>query len=116
MDKSLKPQGYAALITGTLVIGTSAIWMKSASVPGPVSSFYRMSLGALVLTIPFLRNLRNNPIEKKYVLLAILAGMVFGIDIAAWSTGVMLSGATVPTLMSNVAPVWVGILTRFCVN
>lgn len=111
MEKQGSSRAYGALFLGTLIIGSSAIWMRAADVPGPVSSFYRMGIGALVLTIPFLRNLRHRQLDRKSVFLAIFAGLFFGFDIAAWSTGVMLSGATVPTLMSNVAPVWVGIGT-----
>ncbi len=111
MEKQGSSKAYGALFLGTLIIGSSAIWMRVADVPGPVSSFYRMGIGAFVLTIPFLRNLRNRQLDRKSVFLAVFAGLFFGFDIASWSTGVMLSGATVPTLMSNVAPVWVGIGT-----
>ncbi len=108
MENRGKPMAYAALILGALIIGSSAIWMRLAAVPGPVSSFYRMSIGSLTLTIPFLYQKRKLNLDKKSLLLAIFAGVFFGLDIAAWSTGVMISGATIPTLMSNLAPVWVG--------
>ncbi len=111
MEKKSSPNAFGVLLIGAVIIGSSPIWMRTANVPGPVSSFYRMSIGALVLTIPFLRNLRNKKLDKKGVLLAIFAGLFFGFDISFWSTGVMLSGASVPTLMANVSPVFVGIGT-----
>ena len=40
---------------------------------------------------------------------AILGGLVFAGDIAFWATGVMLSGATNPTLLANTSPLWVGL-------
>jgi len=38
-----------------------------------------------------------------------LGGLLFACDIGFWATGVMMSGATNPTLVANVAPVWVGL-------
>ena len=111
MDKKVVPNAFLVLVIGAVIIGSSPIWMRTSNVPGPVSSFYLMSIGALTLTIPFIRNLRKKSLDKKGVLLAIFAGLFFGIDVSFWSTGVMLSGASVPTLMANVAPVFVGIGT-----
>jgi len=34
---------------------------------------------------------------------------LFAADLSTWSTGVMLGGATNPTLLANAAPVWVGL-------
>jgi drug/metabolite transporter (DMT)-like permease len=42
-------------------------------------------------------------------LLAAAAGLFFGTDLALWTTGITLSGATMPTLMANTAPIWVGL-------
>jgi drug/metabolite transporter (DMT)-like permease len=41
--------------------------------------------------------------------LALLGGILFAADIATWATGVVLSGATNPTLLANTAPLWVGL-------
>jgi drug/metabolite transporter (DMT)-like permease len=41
--------------------------------------------------------------------LALLAGLFFGGDMVFWTDGIMLSGATNPTLMANTAPIWVGV-------
>lgn len=41
--------------------------------------------------------------------LALLGGIFFAADLAAWATGVVLSGATNPTLLANTAPLWVGL-------
>jgi drug/metabolite transporter (DMT)-like permease len=45
--------------------------------------------------------------------LAILGGVFIGLDLAFWSTGITLSGATNPTLMANTAPLWVGLGALF---
>lgn len=111
MKTKIPPTAYIALLLGTLIIGSSAIWIRLADAPGPITQFYRMALGALTLAIPFFLRLRKTRLSKREAALALLAGLFFGLDLAAWSTGVKLSGATVPTLMANLAPIWVGLGT-----
>lgn len=101
---------YLALTAGLLAIGFSAIFVRRAHAPGTVASFYRMSIGLIVLSIPFLsrgRAIRSLPWQElRY---ALLGGVFFAIDLSFWSSGVVLSGATNPTLLANTAPLWVGL-------
>ena len=109
-DKKTRLYAYLALILGILAIGFSAIFVRLAGAPGPVTSFYRMSIAAAVLAIPFILKVkarRGLPILG--VRMAVFAGLFFGLDLASWATGVVLSGATNPTLLANTAPVWVGL-------
>ena len=46
---------------------------------------------------------------RRSLQLAVIGGLFFGTDMALWSTGVVMSGATNPTLLSNIAPLWVGL-------
>lgn len=99
-----------ALLAGLVAIGFSAIFVRLAEVPGPVASFYRMAIGLVFLTIPFLQRQRGKPRPPwTAVRIALLGGAFFAIDLIFWATGVVLSGATNPTLMSNTAPLWVGL-------
>jgi drug/metabolite transporter (DMT)-like permease len=93
-----------------IALGFSAIFVRLADVPGSVASFYRMAIGLLSLTIPFLYYRRGKPLPSWNVArIALLGGVFFAIDLIFWATGVVLSGATNPTLMSNTAPLWVGL-------
>ncbi|MCA9991751.1 MAG: EamA family transporter, partial [Anaerolineales bacterium] len=49
------------------------------------------------------------PYPHRALLLAVLGGALFASDLVFWNSGVLLSGATMPTLMGNTAPVWVGL-------
>ncbi|MGD8632049.1 MAG: DMT family transporter [Anaerolineales bacterium] len=101
---------YLALFSGLIALGFSAIFVRLADVPGSVASFYRMAIGLLSLTIPFLYHRRGKPVPSWNVArIALLGGVFFAIDLIFWATGVVLSGATNPTLMSNTAPLWVGL-------
>ena len=107
-------KAYLALFTGLLIIGFSAILIKSAEAPGLVTAFYRVAIASLVLIIPFINQWHKViKLSRKAVILAILGGVSFGIDTGLWSMGIEMSNATLPTLMANLAPVWVGIGATF---
>lgn len=98
-----------ALFAGLGFMSFAAIFMKSAQAPGIVTAFYRMAIASVVLAIPFLISItRKSRISSKGILFASLAGICFGLDMSLWSTGVVLSNATIPTLTANLAPIWVG--------
>lgn len=104
---------YVALIIGTFLIGLSPILIKEAGAPGMVTSFYRFMIGSIALTAPFLisrsRTEVNSKSFKRGVLFAVLAGFCLATDMALWTTGIMASNATLPTIVGNLAPVWVGL-------
>jgi drug/metabolite transporter (DMT)-like permease len=99
----------AALLLGILSLGMSGILVRWAEAPGTVTSFYRMSISATLLAGPFLRRVRREDPSARGVLIAILAGLFFAADLGLWASGVVMSGATIPTLMANTAPLWVGL-------
>jgi drug/metabolite transporter (DMT)-like permease len=111
MNLTTPIRAYIALGIGVFILGFSAILIRLANAPGIVSSFYRVAIAVVVMAIPFYRHLRLKPqkISRQGVSIAILAGSLFGIDLAFWSSGIMISGATSPTLMANTAPLWVGL-------
>jgi len=101
---------YLALAVGILSLGFSAIFVRWAQAPGIITSFYRMLLAGLLLGIPFLRRARAaGRLSRRGIWVAALGGAFFAADLSTWSTGVMLGGATNPTLLANAAPVWVGL-------
>ena len=101
---------YLALALGILSLGFSGILVRWAQAPGIITSFYRMLLAGVLLGIPFLRQARAaGGLSRRGIWVAALGGAFFAADVATWSTGVMLGGATNPTLLANVAPVWVAL-------
>lgn len=111
-NKSIYWRAYLALGIGALTLGFSPIFVRWANAPGMVSAFYRMSIASLILVWPFIRSVKSKKnVSKKGFWLAVWAGIFFAADLAFWMTGVMLSGATIPTLLANTAPLWVGLGT-----
>jgi drug/metabolite transporter (DMT)-like permease len=92
-------------------LGFSAIFIRWAQAPGTVTAFYRMAIGSALMLVPFAARVRRAPggLPKRGVWMAVGAGIFFACDLSLWSTGIVMSGATIPTLMANTAPLWVGL-------
>ncbi len=103
-------RAYLVLAFSLLSMAFSGIFVSLAGAPGAVSGFYRMAVAAVVLAIPFMRNVQRVGVpNRREVMIAILAGLFFAFDLFFWNTGILISGATNPTLMGNTAPIWVGL-------
>jgi drug/metabolite transporter (DMT)-like permease len=104
-------KAYLALFAGLFSVGFSAIFVRQADAAGSVTAFYRMASAAVIVALPYSRLAwkRQFRLSRPGVLLAILGGFFFAGDLALWTTGINLSGATMPTLMANTAPLWVGL-------
>ena len=100
---------YLTLSIGLIAIGFSAIFVRQASVSGTVASFYRMAIPTVILVVPAIKRLRERKWYGPPLRWAIFGGFLFALDLAFWASGVVISGATIPTLLANTAPVWVGL-------
>lgn len=107
-------KAYAALTIGILIIALSAIFTRLAEAPGSIVSLYRMGIVTVALAVPFAATRRGKQaLPRRGVWLAALAGIFLAIDLAVWSSGVAYGGATIPTLLGNAAPLWVGLGALF---
>ena len=102
-----------ALLIGILFISIFPILIKLQLTSGLISAFYRMAI-ALGLLLPYVIITKKFKLPKKKLLLtAILCGILFASDVAVWNIAIQKSSATQATLLTNLAPVWVGILSYF---
>jgi len=99
---------YLLLLFGILCISWSAILVKIADISGFGSGFYRLLIGTIGI-IPVWLYFKKPITDRNGVKIAIICGILFACDIALWNTSIMLSKATISTLLANLAPVWVGI-------
>ncbi|MEI8085660.1 MAG: DMT family transporter [Paludibacter sp.] len=99
---------YLLLLFGVLCISWSAILVKIANISGFGSGFYRLLFGTIGI-IPVWLYFRKPITDLKGVKVAIICGVLFACDIALWNSSIMLSKASISTLLANLAPVWVGI-------
>jgi drug/metabolite transporter (DMT)-like permease len=99
-----------SLAIGILCISFSPIFVKFAGTPALTSAFYRIAIGWVCLA-PYCLLKENLKIGRKELLIAVAGGVVFASDITVWNISLLKISATVSTLIANLAPVWVGLLS-----
>ncbi|WP_353159814.1 DMT family transporter [Myroides odoratus] len=102
-----------ALFIGILCISIFPVLVKMALVPGLISAFYRMAIAALFIVPYALFTKQIKVYDRKTMVLIVLCGMCFGLDIGVWNIAIQGSTATQATLLGNLAPVWVGLGSYF---
>jgi len=99
-----------SLVIGILCISFSPIFVKLAGVEPISAAFYRVFIACLFLR-PYCIIKKKLRINKKQLMIAVAAGVVFASDVAVWNISLLKISATVSTLIANLAPVWVGLLS-----
>ena len=100
-----------ALFVGVMCISIFPILVKLALTPGLISAFYRM-LFSFILLLPYVVFKKQLELPSfRIVLLAALCGVIFGSDVAVWNIAIQASTATQASLLTNLSPVWVGLLS-----
>ncbi len=100
----------ASLAIGIVCIAFSPIFVKLAGVPGVTSGFYRIFIAWLFLA-PYCIIQKKLKIDRKALITSIIGGLVFASDIAIWNISLLKISATVSTLIANLAPLWVGLIS-----
>ncbi|MDR2223354.1 MAG: DMT family transporter [Flavobacteriaceae bacterium] len=105
-----------ALLIGIVCISIFPVIVKFNLTPSLISAFYRMAIAALFV-VPYALFTKQMKVSNlKTILLIVLCGICFGSDIAVWNYAIQGSTATQATLLTNLAPVWVGIGSYFFLN
>lgn len=100
-----------ALAFGILCISIFPILVKLRLTPGLISAFYRMAI-AFSLLLPYMLITKKFKLpQKKYILLAVFCGVLFASDVAVWNIAIQESSATQASLLTNLSPLWVGIIS-----
>jgi drug/metabolite transporter (DMT)-like permease len=113
-DSRLKAYGALAVAVGGIT--WSAILVRWAGTPGPVSAFYRILIAAIVL-IPWRLTVTPAPRAtaaldpRRARWIAVAGGIFFALDLALWNTAVMKTQAAVASLLGNLTPVFVGLIS-----
>jgi drug/metabolite transporter (DMT)-like permease len=99
-----------SLAIGIVCISFSPIFVRLAEVPPVTSGFYRIFIAWLAL-LPYCVIKGKLKIDRHSLIIAVAGGLVFGADIAVWNISLLKISATISTLLANLAPVWVGLLS-----
>jgi len=100
-----------ALAGGIVCIGFSAIFVRFAHTTGDVVTVFRSGIAVLILGIPLLIRWRQGRVRLSWGALpfVVAAGAAFAVDNTVWAFAVNLTTAANATLLSNTAPLWVGL-------
>ena len=105
-----KVLAYSALGICILCLSTSAIFVKVANAPGPVTGFYRMLIAACVLTPAAIYRLsKNKSLNRKNFWIPLAGGIFSGLDLGIWTISLGLTTASNATILGNTAPLWVAL-------
>ena len=105
---------YIALAIGIIALSLSAMFVRWAAAPGPVTGFYRLLISTLLFTPFFIRQQKQRePIEKNYLLFPLVAGIFTAFDFAFWNSSLKYTTAANATLLGNTAPLWVAVAALF---
>jgi drug/metabolite transporter (DMT)-like permease len=100
-----------ALAFGILCISIFPILVKLNLTGGLISAFYRMAI-AVALLLPYVLITKKFKLPKTNVLLlAVLCGILFSSDVAVWNIAIQTSSATQASLLTNLSPLWVGLIS-----
>lgn len=100
---------YAALATGVIALSFSAMFVRWAQAPGPVTGFYRIFFSTLLLGGIFAVQKKLRPLNGRGWFYPLLGGLFTACDFALWNTSVQYTTAANATLLGNTAPLWVAL-------
>lgn len=112
MMRNKSVHAYLALAIGVLALSFSAMFVRWADAPGPVTAFYRLFFSIFLLFPIFLPRVRNHsPITLRLAAFPLLAGVFTALDLALWTSSLDYTTAANATLLGNTAPLWVALGT-----
>jgi drug/metabolite transporter (DMT)-like permease len=107
-DKTLP--AYLALSMGILALSFSAMFVRWANAPGPVTAFYRLFFSIFLLLPFFAPRIKTNPaVRSSSIVFPLLAGILTACDLGLWTASLTYTTASNATLLGNTAPLWVAL-------
>ncbi len=105
---------YIALAVGISALSLSAMFVRWADAPGPITGFYRLLISTILLTPVFIRQQKQlETIDKKYLIFPLFAGIFTAFDFAFWNSSLKFTTAANATLLGNTSPLWVALFALF---
>jgi len=103
---------YLALGIGVVALSLSAMFVRWANAPGPVTAFYRIFFSIFLLLPFFIRQTQKKPITApRTIIFPLLAGIFTALDLSLWTSSLSYTTASNATLLGNTAPLWVALGT-----
>jgi drug/metabolite transporter (DMT)-like permease len=110
---------YVTLSLGILFLSFSPLFTHWADAPGVVTSFYRMVIAVMVLSLFYRKIFPQDASEGgskltwHQILIPVLAGAFSGVDHALWGTALKETSVANATLLNYISPLWVSLIAIF---
>jgi drug/metabolite transporter (DMT)-like permease len=103
---------YLALAAGVSALSLSAMFVRWADAPGPITGFYRLLFSTMILTPIFIQKQRRSaPLSPAWLIFPALGGIFTAFDFTFWNSSLKFTTAANATLLGNTSPLWVAIGT-----
>ena len=89
------------LALGAAMISFSPIFVRLVSVEAEVSAFYRVFFGAIILLSYLSFKKSYQRVNKSFLLIMVLAGVFFALDLGFWHKSIHYVGPGLSTLLAN---------------
>lgn len=89
------------VLSGAFMISFSAVWANVAEVPAITSAFYRVFFGFTFLLPAALHSGEFQQFPYKQILLMVLCGVTFALDLFFWHTSILYVGPGLATILGN---------------
>ena len=110
MTQNKSVAAYIVLGVGILALSFSAMFVRWADAPGPVTAFYRMFFSIFLLFPFFAPHIKKSPsLRKSAILFPLLAGAFTACDLGLWTTALSYTTVSNATLLGNTSPLWVAL-------
>ena len=101
---------YLALAIGVIALSLSAMFVRWADAPGPVTGFYRLLFATILLTPFFIERQRKSVrLSPAVLVFPALAGLFTAFDFTFWNSSLAFTTASNATLLGNTSPLWVAL-------
>lgn len=97
------------MLLGILLISAYPVLVKYMEGLASISAFYRVLVPAVCLLPVLFFSPREKIPQGKYLIGTLVCGVLFGSDIFFWNLAIAGSNVTQATLLTNLAPIFVGI-------
>jgi len=103
-----------ALAGGVIALTLSPLFFRWAEAPPIVTSFYRMAITTIILSLLlFMTKDQHSPWKWKFLIFPILGGTASALDHSLWGTALNQTSVANATLLNNVSPLWVALIAWF---
>ena len=99
-----------ALLIGILAISLFPVIVGMQLTSGLTSAFYRMAIASVALVGYVIITGTFKVPSWQVAGLGAVCGILFATDISLWNLSIQQSTATQGTLLTNIAPIWVGVI------